>query len=165
MENKFQIGDIVLYRGKSIFSRLVRFFTGSAYTHASMLISERHIIEANWYKKSNIKKFKLDLKKMEVYRFKGGLTPEQQISIVQDSYDFLNKYYDYGQLLGYVWEYFRGKRKTNPFSSKSRLICSELVDRSYSRINIDLVKYRSDGNVTPEDIFMGIMDWGFERIE
>lgn len=164
MENNLQIGDIILYRGKGILSKLVCFFTKSKYSHVSMMISNRHIIEANWNKKSNISNFKFNPKRMEVYRFKDGLSAEQQISIVQDSYDFLNKYYDYGQIFGYILEFFTGKRKKNPFNSSSKLICSELVDRAYLKINIDLVEYRADGNVTPEDIAYSIKRLGFKRI-
>ena len=164
MKNNVQIGDIVLYKGKNIFSRLISFFTRSKYTHVSMIISEKYIIEANWYKKSSIVEFKFDPKKMEIYRLENGLNCQQQISIVQHSYDFLNKYYDYGQLIGYIIEFFKGKTKHNPFNSNTRLICSELVDKAYLTINIDLVDYREEGNVTPADIANSIKNKGFIRV-
>jgi Orthopoxvirus protein of unknown function (DUF830). len=161
---EFQVGDIVLYKGNGIVSKLVKFFTKSEYTHVSMLISSNHIIEANWYKKSNIVRFEYDENTIEVYRIKGGLDYTKQIAIIQHSYDFLNKKYDYKQIFWYIYEYFFGKKNKNIFNSNQRLICSELVDKAYLSIGIDLVDFRKDGNVTPADIANGIKNGNFYKL-
>ena len=66
--------------------------------------------------------------------------------------NMLNKYYDYAQLLGYVLERFIGKQYNNPLNFDNFIICSELIDKSYQKLGIDLVEYRSYGNVTPDDL-------------
>ncbi|AEO93471.1 enoyl-CoA hydratase/carnithine racemase-like [Bacillus phage G] len=148
---KLQPGDIVLIRGKSFISKFVRFFTKSEYTHAAMMISERHMIEANFNKKVNIVNFKYNPETMEIYRYKEDLTKEQQIVIVQSSYEMLNKYYDYLQVIFYMIEYFIGKRYDRMFNLQSFIICSEIIDRAYSEIEINLVE---KSNMTPGDLVM-----------
>lgn len=147
-----QPGDIILFKGKGIVSSLVKFFTKSKYSHAAMVLTDNMIIEANWYKNVNIVEFKYDSNTMEIYRLKGGLNANQQLILLQSSYDMLNKYYDYAQLLGYVLERFIGKQYNNPLNFDNFIICSELIDKSYHKLGIDLVEYRSYGNVTPDDL-------------
>lgn len=148
---ELEIGDIVLYKGNGFFSKLVRFFTKSEYSHVSMMLSDKLSIEANWYKKSNVVPIKYDKDTMEFYRVKGGLTDKQKLVLLQHSYNFLNKVYDYPQIFGYVIRFF-DKSKINLFNSTKRLICSELIDRAYLKLGIDLSSENYIGDVTPKDI-------------
>lgn len=147
---ELQVGDIILYKGNGFLSKAVKFFTKSEYSHVSMAISDTHLIEANWYKKSNIIDFKYSEKEMEIYRVK-DLTIEQQIIILQRVYKYINKYYDYAQIIGHLIESF-GFHISHHLNSDTKLICSELIDRAYSDININLVELRKTGDVTPNDI-------------
>lgn len=149
---ELQPGDIILFKGKGFISKMVQFFTKSNYTHAAMMISDKQMIEANWYKKVNIVDFIYDVDIMEVYRYKEKLDINQTIQIVQNSYTMLDKYYDYSQVISYVFEFFLGKHFNNPFNLGNFIICSELIDKSYKFANIDLVPSRMDGNVTPGDL-------------
>lgn len=147
---ELQVGDIILYKGNGFLSKAVKFFTKSEYSHVSMVISDTHLIEANWYKKSNIIEFKYDETEMEIYRVK-DLTIEQQIVILQRVYKYIDKYYDYAQIIGHLIESF-GLSISHHLNSDKKLICSELIDRAYADINIDLVESRKTGDVTPNDI-------------
>jgi hypothetical protein len=147
-----EIGDIVLYKaGDDFFSKCVRFFTKSNYVHVSMLVSNDLVIEANWNKKSNIVPFRYNQKKMEIYRVIGGLTTEQKFVLLKSSYLFLNKKYDYPQIFGYIVKYFF-KSKSNIFNSPNKIICSELIDRSYLKAGIDLLSENLDGDISPDEI-------------
>lgn len=149
---ELQIGDIVLVKGTGFLSRCVRFFTNSQYSHVAMLVTEKHIIEANWYKKANIVEFKYNPKTMEIYRLKGGLDENQKKILLLHAYDMLNSYYDYFQIFGYVIGSLIGKQYINPFNSSALVICSELIDRAYLSIGIDLVPEKAEGDVVPKDI-------------
>ena len=89
---------------------------------------------------------------MEIFRYKENLTINQQLNIVQSSYEMLDKYYDYLQVLSYIFEFFIGKHYHNPLNLENFIICSELIDKSYSNNMIKLVPWRSAGNVSPEDL-------------
>ena len=147
-----QPGDIVFFKGKSVFSKLVNYFTSSDITHAAMLISPETMIEANWYKRTNVVKFKYDEKSMEIYRLKEGLDVSQQILVIQSSLQMLDDYYDYFQLINYIFEKFKRRQYINPLNAPNYIICSELIDRTYKELDIDLVHRRSLGNVTPKDL-------------
>lgn len=147
---ELQVGDIIAYKGTGVLSKIVRFFTRSKYSHISMAISSTHLIEANWYKKSNVIEFKYNPNEMEIFRVE-NLTVEHQITILQRSYEYINKYYDYIQIFGHLLESL-GIVVKNPLNSDNKIICSELIDRAYLDINIDLVDSREEGNVTPNDI-------------
>lgn len=149
---ELQPGDIIAVKGGGLFSKIVSFFTRSNYTHVSMMISDTKMIEANWYKKVNIVDFTYDKDHIEIYRYKNSLNIHQQIQVVQSSYDMLDKYYDYFQVLWYMLEFFIGKSYHSPLNLENFIICSELIDNSYLKIGINLVDFRSDGNVTPKDI-------------
>lgn len=147
-----QPGDIVLFKGKGLFAKIVRFFTRSNYSHTAMLITDTTMIEANWNKRVNIVDFVYDPEVMEIYRYKDCLTFSQQINIVQSSYEMLDKYYDYLQVLSYILEYFIGKHYNNPFNIDDFIICSELIDKAYKSNMIELVPWRDEGNVSPDDL-------------
>ena len=147
-----QVGDIVLYKnGSGILSKMVQFFTRSKYNHVAMMISDTLVIEANWYKRSSATSFIYDKEKMEIYRYNGGLTGDQKLMLLQHSYEFLNKIYDYPQILGYVVAFLRNSN-VGFFNSQNKLICSELIDRAYLKIGIDLSSKKYIGDVTPKDI-------------
>lgn len=150
---ELQPGDIILVKGQSLFSKGVKLFTKSDYTHTTMMISDKQMIEANFYKKVNIVDFKYDPKTMEIYRYKGGLSVSQQINVVQSSYEMLDKYYDYLQIVWYMIEFFIGRHYNSPFHLDNFIICSELIDVAYTNIGINLVPDREKGNVTPDDLF------------
>lgn len=147
-----QPGDIILFKGNGIVSKFVKFFTRSEYTHVAMMVSDTKMIEANWNKKVNVVDFIYNPLEMEVYRYKNSLNVNQQISVVQTSYEMLNKYYDYAQIVVYLFEFFSKKHFNNPFNFQQFVICSELIDKSYLKLMIDLVPWRSIGNVSPDDL-------------
>ncbi len=149
---ELEVGDVILYKGgEGILSRAVQFFTKSKYSHVAMMISDTLLIEANWYKKSNTITFQYDKGKMEIYRVNGGLSVEQKLTLLEHCYGFLNKKYDYPQILGYILRFFN-KNKINTFNSSNKLICSELIDRAYLKVGVDLSNEHYVGDVTPEDI-------------
>lgn len=153
-----QIGDIVFFKRKNIFSSLVSYITKSPYSHVAMVMYPGYLVEANWYKKSNIVEFEYNPEEMEIFRFKGGLTQCQKMKVVVESGKQLGKIYDYPQLLEYVYEYlFKIRLFDNLLNSKNLIICSELVDDVYDSIGIDLIPDRAEGNVTPGDLANSVL--------
>jgi uncharacterized protein YycO len=148
---ELEVGDIVLYKGKGLFSRLVSFFTRSKYSHVAMMISDTLLIEANWYKKSNTVPFSYVPENMEIYRLKESLSTDQKLTLLEHCYGFLNKTYDYPQIFGYVLNFFN-KNHINVFNSPKKLICSELIDRAYLKIGVDLSSEHFIGDVRPVDL-------------
>lgn len=148
-----QIGDIVFFKRKNFFASLVSRITKSPYSHVAMVIYPGYMIEANWYKKSNIVAFEYNPEYMEAFRIKGGLSHSQQMIVLNKSGKQLGKTYDYPQLFEYVLEYLFKARFFDSFlNSKNLIICSELIDDIYDEISIDLVPDRAKGNVTPADL-------------
>ena len=143
-----QPGDIILVKGDTpIVSRVIRWFTQSEYTHAAIAIAENLVYEIDINKRLAIRPFSYE--KYDVFRYKYGLTNEQQIliQVYANEKEEENKGYDWLHILSFaIQKIFRTKKV---YEEANKVICSEIVDNLYNQIGIDLIPDRADGDVTP----------------
>lgn len=166
---EWKAGQVVITQGdpKSIVSKLIRWVTGSWWTHGFVTISTTEAVEAvvPRVKKLNIQDRMKELEAggrdylvMEM----DGLTDEQREKIAQSALSFLGRLYD---LLGCVF-YVLFK---SWYEGTKRVICSRLMSASYfdgiqhnifnnvaTRLPVTL-EYRTrnleDGYCTPDEVF------------
>lgn len=147
-----ETGDIILVRGSTpIISPLIRWFTGSEYTHAGIAITSDWIFEIDMNQDLALRPVKRH-KDFDVFRYKDGLTVDQKTRIIQKAERRArnNKGYDWLKILGFIFE--KLFRTQFVFDSINHVICSEIVDLLYDAVGIDLLPDRKTGHVTPGDI-------------
>lgn len=146
-----QAGDIILVRGNHpIISPIVRWFTGSEYTHVGLAVTSSLIYEININKKMGIHYNTHE--DYDVFRYKYGLTIDQKRKMAQYAIDqaLKNNGYDWLKVISFALE--KIFRVPFVFDQVNRKICSEIVDKIYASVGIDLVPYKKTGHVTPYDL-------------
>lgn len=145
-----EVGDLLFVKGNCNFSPLIRFFLKSEYTHVTIAVDHDHICEVDLYRKMEI--MKNPYKEYDLYRLKANLTSDQQAELLH----FLQKKvstskgYDWWRLVSIcVKRYFRWNIIIH---EQDRYICSEIIDKAFQHIGIDLVEDCVTGDVTPIDI-------------
>lgn len=133
-----KVGDIVFVRGSSFVSKVVRYFDKGEFSHVAVAVSDTHIIEAEWDTKSVIKP--IEYKKYEVISL--NLTDEQKDRLIKKAIQLTGRWYDYPQLLNYIFGQSR-------WGSTKNLICSEIVYILLLEIGIDV----GDRNITPNELY------------
>ncbi|MDQ0976604.1 hypothetical protein QFZ31_006656 [Neobacillus niacini] len=132
-------GDIIFVRGTGIISRLVRFFDKGKFSHVAIAVSDTHVIEADWYMRSNIVEFHYE--DYEIVSL--NLTDNQRQHIPLTAIKYEGKMYDYIQVLGYIFK----SRLNNP----RHLICSELVYNILSEVGY--INDASLRDITPNELY------------
>lgn len=142
---------IGLYRGKSLTSWGIKWFSWSSYSHASWILSDGSVIEA-WHRGGvrHVKNWNMNHRrgtKINVYRIK-GITPEQTRAIE----DFLRsqvgkKYYFWG-IMRFLSRR-RNRRRTRAPADVNRWFCSELVFEACRQAGITLLANVEAHQVTP----------------
>ena len=118
---------ILLYKGVSRFSRVIRFFNWSEYSHAAWMDDDGSVWQA-W--KSGVTHDPAISyghrpgTQVEIYRVTGE-TPEIRAAVREFLSQNKGKKYDYLGILGFV---FRAER----LARKQRWFCSELVAEAYA---------------------------------
>lgn len=124
-------GDIVFIKGSSVITRIItkidKMSNGDngEYSHVAIAISDKHMIEANYNQKVsivNLDKQMPSISKLKVIDLK--LTQQERESVYQNSIKYLDKRYDYLQIVTLLFNRLFGFRLIN---NKKRFICSELV--------------------------------------
>lgn len=146
---KIEPGDLVLVKGKCWPSFFIRLFLKSDYTHMTIAIDENHVCEVDLFTKMQI--IPNPYKEFDLYRCHQSLSPEQQKVMT----DFLKKRcqtskgYDWWRIISLIIKrYFRINLIIH---EQDKYICSEIVDKAYQHIGIDLIEHRVTGDVTPLD--------------
>jgi uncharacterized protein YycO len=146
----YKVGDVVLFKGKSLTSKLISVFTNSPYTHAAIASGcDDLVVEADFggvQINSIAKKYKgIDY---AVYRYLG------EHRVTYDAYNYakdkVGSKYDYFGLVG-IGLYLFGINKFNVFDEKDKYWCSELVADSYLMAGADLPVDRRTWKVSPAD--------------
>lgn len=130
-------GDIVFVRGKSPIATLIRLFDKGSFSHVAVAVSETHIIEAEWDTKARIAKMEYD--DFEIIDL--GLTDKQRDIIVHEGIDLVGMWYDYLQIVGYIFFKDMGSPKS--------LICSELAYILLNKVGIDI----KDRHIKPNELY------------
>lgn len=152
-----EVGDLIFVKGNCNFSPFIRFFLKSEYTHVTIAVDEMHICEVDLYRKMEI--MKNPYKEYDLYRLKVKLTVEQQNELLHFIHKkvITSKGYDWWRLVSLcVKRFFRWNIIIH---EQDRYICSEIIDKAFQHIGIDIVEDLVTGDVTPIDIMRS------ERIE
>lgn len=144
---KMEAGDLIFVKGDCFPSRLIRFFLKSDYTHVTIAMDDTHICEVDIFTKMKV--MKNPYSEFDLYRLKRNLTEKEKEELT----NFLiekcksSKGYDWWRLVSIgIKMYFRWNLIIH---EQDRYICSEIIDKAYQYIGIDLVKERVTGDVTP----------------
>ena len=148
--NNIQFGDILFFKGSSIFSRVVQWITKSQFSHCSIIINKYHIVEISWNYKLKIRHLHYKDNEFAIKRYIDELTEEQKQLMYEFIIDKLNTEYDIIQTLGYLFKKIFGFKVIN---NKKLYNCSEFCDVCYKSIEIDLIKNDFEGTVTPGELF------------
>lgn len=154
---KMEVGDLIFVKGNCNFSPFIRFFLKSEYTHVTIAVDEMHICEVDLYRKMEI--MKNPYKEYDLYRLKVKLTVEQQKELLHFIHKkvITSKGYDWWRLVSLCVKRFL--RWNIIIHEQDRYICSEIIDKAFQHIGIDIVEDLVTGDVTPIDIMRS------ERIE
>ena len=150
---KLETGDIVFIKPKGILSWIISKLTKCNYSHVVLIYKELNpqlIMDTDW---SYTRLRKLDYYKergYSIYRIKGGLDTSQKTLIKLWMQKNLDKKYDYIQLFSFLNRIVFKMDKI--FNNPDMFVCSEMVDRAFSDIGIDLVDRYELGDVTPDDL-------------
>jgi hypothetical protein len=153
-------GDILLYKGRGIISRGIKFFTGSEYSHAGIAIkwNERWMVM-----EANRRGVVVNPFQRSVNRYPGSVEWWSSIKEIND--EDRRKMIIYAQKeLGKRFAFFllfwfafvislaMPLDKRDRFRREKRLYCSLYVAQIYHSIGIDLKKNLSDRFTSPRDI-------------
>ena len=153
-----QVGDVLLFvGGNCLIDKVIRFCTHSEFTHAALAINETEYIEAWWdgVRKNNITRYEniIDrIKDIVVFTPITPLNQSQQTELIRYALGKIGEPYNYLQLAGFIIKK-TSFLKYNPFGSKYKTICSQLVFQAYKHsFNIDLLPNIEDYSVAPRDL-------------
>ena len=125
-------------RGSSLLSRIIRLFDKGRYSHVAIAVSETEILEAQYFTRSKVvRNYHLDYDIVDL-----NLSDYQRKEVVRMSKSMVGKWYDYRQILGYVFR--------KPWDNPNNMICSELV----AVMLFELYIIRPSHNVSLEDFRM-----------
>lgn len=153
-------GDILLYKGTALPSRIIRMVTKSEYSHAGIAAkwNNRHMVMEVTHKgviattlARNIRHYKGDV---EWFSSKKDISKAKRDTMIKFAQEQLGNEYDFLQLLR-IGIKLLFKKVINV--KDERLICSEFVAEMYSQVGIDLKKGASDAFTTPSDISRSAM--------
>jgi hypothetical protein len=144
---KMEVGDLLFVKGDCYQSRFIRFFLKSDYTHVTIAMDDTHICEVDIF--TTMKVMKNPYTEFSLYRLNRKLTNDEK----EELRNFLlekcrtSKGYDWWRLLSIgIKKFFRWNIIVH---EQDRYFCSEIIDKAYQHIGIDLVKERVTGDVTP----------------
>ncbi len=156
---KIHDGDILLYSGRKIFSRLIRRITGSYYSHAGIAVW--------WHKRLMVMETLssgLSIRTMSrsVGRYNGHvdlfvsakkINEKRRLRMVLLAQEELGKKYSYlGMIETGIRKILKLPGRDNPLVRSEKLICSQFVAMLYNSIGIDLKKNEDDRFTIPDDI-------------
>jgi hypothetical protein len=144
---KMEAGDLLFVKGDCYASHLIRFFLKSDYTHVTIAMDDTHICEVDIFTKMKV--MKNPYTEFDLYRLNRKLTEKEKDEITSFLIEKCkrSKGYDWWRLVSIgIKKYFRWNLIIH---EQDRYICSEIIDKAYQHIGIDLVKDCVTGDVTP----------------
>lgn len=143
--------------GKRLVDEVISLQTHSEFTHAALAINEFEFVEAWWHgvRKNNLEGYRSIIdgyRRITVFTPITPLSEVQQAEIVGYGLGKIGEPFDFYLLVGFIIERI-AHLKYNPFGSKHKTICSQLVFQAYKQLfNIDLLPRIDDYSVTPSDL-------------
>ncbi|PGO60726.1 YiiX/YebB-like N1pC/P60 family cysteine hydrolase [Priestia megaterium] len=150
------VGSVLYFKKTtSIISRLIAKLTSSEFTHVGLIVAYDDltrvatIIESNRFVETRLSMIQLDDSHV-VYTTK--MTEDVRNRVVEFAYESLGAKYDYFQIFGLFLSLLFKKERHALFNSSNKMICSELIDRSYYRAGVPRKNSINIGNVTPQEL-------------
>lgn len=122
MGQPFKCGDIIFSRGSSPISRIIRHVDGK-YSHISIAVSDKTILEAQRFTKTRITPIYFD--DYEVVDL--GFNDVERDEILKLAVDLTGISYDYTQIMWYFLEYLFNLDRSKIWNNPKNMICSELI--------------------------------------
>lgn len=146
-----QTGDIVFFKGDAWADDIIYKLTGSPYTHVAIAVNSTSILEVNRGIKVRVRSLG-DREVYKVMRPKTPLTNDQRRGLLGNGLKLVGKVgYNYVDVV--IWGLRLLTHWKIPFVDRvNSLYCSQLVDRLYLEIGIDLVPDNPTDEVLPSDL-------------
>ena len=149
MTLKLEVGDIILYKYNTTFSKFIRLankikYGGGDYTHAGILIVNGYsnVVGEAMRKGFSVSAYGsylqtlIDNDKVDIFRLKKGLTDKQKKEIYNFCISHKGTPYDNLGVVKIAINLITGGLVFN--NSTTDMICSEAIDKAYLKINTDL---------------------------
>jgi hypothetical protein len=158
--SKIKDGDVLMYRGRSLASRIIQIVTGSTYSHAGLAAwwnDRLMVLEAAGQGvivtpiSRNIRSYSGSI---EWFTIVEDIPKNQRLQIIRFAQRELGKEYALWRavLLGIFVLFQRNPESRDRLRREERLFCSHYVAESYNSIGMDLKKGVSDRFMSPGDI-------------
>jgi len=153
-------GDVLLYEGLNVASRVIRWATRSRYSHAGIAVwwNERLMVMVAVGRGVSVTPLSSNIGHyhghVQWFSTKEDLTADKRQLLVQFAQEELGKEYALWKavLLGIYLLFKRNRDKKDELRREKKLYCSWYVAQIYNAAGLDLKKGVSDRFMTPEDI-------------
>lgn len=153
IRNEIQDGDVILYRGNSLLSKMIQYFDDAYYNHSGIVkkIGNRLFTIDMWDFGIEFVPLSRRMKKYDEFCI---VRSKETFSETTNAINFLfekierDTKYDYLLLLRIAIYKKTGIDLVN-FGKKSRFICSELCQYFFDKLKIDV--YKNINLITPQD--------------
>lgn len=146
---RMMTGDLILVRGNRFpTSNLIRFITGTPYTHVGIAFDESTVFEVDAFEKLNKRAMQYD--DYVIIRLKTTLNNKQKSILKQHmrQMEADSKGYDWLMIVSILVQ--RAFKIPLRLEDPHRFICSEVVDQLYLQMGIDLLVKR-DQFISPDE--------------
>jgi hypothetical protein len=158
-------GDVLMYRGKSLISRLIRRFTRSKYSHAGLAVwwNQRLMVMEAVGRGVIVTSLSANVAhydgRVEWFTSTQEIPEADRTRLVQFAQQELGKDYDSWKLILFGLFILLGKNveTRDKLRREQKLFCSYYVAQAYNSIGRDLKKNLSDRFMTPDDIASSMM--------
>lgn len=148
---KLQTGDILLHRGQRWISKIIRWITGSPYTHVAIVYDSNRVLEIDINKELSF--YPIDPRlRYEVYRHREGLSKKKKKMMREKMMERKNEIHGYDWLKLFSLGLSKVLKKPFFLDMHNYVICSEIVDIIYRDIGLNLVPSAMIGHISPDDI-------------
>jgi len=145
-----QSGDLLLFKGKGLMSKIIQWGTGSEFSHIGICVNAEMylLIEAqNCVRAADIR----TMKDYTIFRVKEG-NPYDLDKVISFLVSKLNSKYDFkGVLFLGIMKLFRLKRLANKWQKDRDYFCSELATAAFKAGGLNIVPIEA-GVASPADI-------------
>ncbi|MEK6881322.1 MAG: YiiX/YebB-like N1pC/P60 family cysteine hydrolase [Nanoarchaeota archaeon] len=130
--------NVLLFKGKGIISSLIRWQTGSIYSHAAVLLDDNTLVES--WQGDGVRKKKIT-NWDNVDTFKVRVSQRQYNKIVEFLESQIGKKYDYWAIIRFI--------SRSRFPENDKWFCSELVYEAFKQVGINLLERIESYEVSP----------------
>jgi hypothetical protein len=162
VRSQIETGDILLFQGSSPLSRLIRWGSGSVYSHAGIAAwwDDRLLVFQAASRGTEILPVSSAVDAYDgqvdwyALRPEVRLSARQAHSLVTTAVTLLGRSYARSGLVELMWRMARGKfrGRRDPETSPDALFCSQYVSYCYRMSSFDLVRGTDDASTSPGDL-------------